>query len=77
MKRIFVLIILLSSAALYPLQIPAQKQLIASTKVSQSKSARPPATRPKSPSDKLKPVRGPRAGLAGASINAPKSSETP
>ncbi len=76
-KWIFVLIILLSSAALYQLQVPAQNKLIVSTKVPQTKSTRPTVTRPKSPSGKLKPVNGPRAGLGSASINPPKSSKNP
>ncbi|MBW4508019.1 MAG: hypothetical protein KME64_16120 [Scytonematopsis contorta HA4267-MV1] len=77
MKWIFVLVILLSSAALYPFQIPAQKPLIVSTKVSQTKNTRTSTPRPKSPSNKLKRLNGPRAGLAGASLNAPKSSDNP
>jgi hypothetical protein len=76
MKWIFVLVILLSGTALYPFQIPAQKQLIVSTKVSQSKNTRPP-TPPKPPSGKFRPVNRRPNGLGAASISAPKPSENP
>jgi hypothetical protein len=85
MKWIFVLVIMLSSAALYPLQIAAQKQFVESTNTaqlgskttsSQTKKYRSPVPQPKLPRN-IRPVIKRPNGLAAASISPPNSSPKP